>query len=240
MLLSAASIPTCCSVWNAYHISLFYNYYGGNSDIEASQKTKIMRELPFISDPHITHLPASCIASLPIGRFHGLVTSYCGSETSSLDAGCPPPYTPSLQVKLVLPQQLVLIQGQALPAKVIINKPKEFRGATIYMRSVGITLRTSIAAGVGNNARKATIFSPVCNITGMMRVDSEQSELDLSSWGNVSVILNTTPTCTSDIFSVSHSFEITAGLSNGSGNLIQVREFGFWPNGVCEANTMCS
>lgn len=184
----------------------------------------LRRELSFKSEPSITFLPTSNIGSLSASKLFPKL--YMGLEDGAVSTvryrEWLPPYTPALQLEVLLPSPPILTPGRPTPIQLILHTPPELLdGENIYIRSVEAQLRSCIKAKVGLVTRSVTETQHGWNVQALFYVNKEHFKLDLGAWGQY-LVLEALSTCTSCVLDSTHSLCITAGISIGGSDETQV------------------
>ena len=185
----------------------------------------VQRDLAFTRDaPIIEALLSSNLksSSSNLKSSHDL----CPLDTASQDTDFEsdsgndhlPPYTThDFDIELGLPQPPVLVLGRpAIIQPILHTSPRLLQEGDVYIRSVVARLRTTAVAGVGRNRECISYFHHGWSVHGLVRVDAEQVTLNSDGWGS-SFTIDSPPTVRSDILNVTHSLEVTIGVSRGLG-----------------------
>ncbi|KAJ3546088.1 hypothetical protein NM208_g2182 [Fusarium decemcellulare] len=185
-------------------------------------RKRATQELPFTCGSHITDLPTSYTASLPITKLCPRCGNFDGGLRDPNRHGWLPSYSPSLQVELILPQPPVLAQGRATPVQLVVHTPPDVLHSSgeVHIRSVDINLETSVTAHLGPHPRHVLETRQGCNINGSVNVDCEHFQLDLGAWGSFFAPGLCSTYC-SDLLQISHTIHATVGLSHDNSDAIQ-------------------
>ncbi len=186
---------------------------------------KVQRELPFRSEPGVVFLQASAVGCLPASKLCPKMDDrlrQADKEGSSSQSWLPL-YSPSLQIEFGLPSPPVLTTRRATPVRLVLHVPAELlEGDSIYLRSVTVHLKSSVAAVAGKISGSSTETAHCWSSGGRIPIDKEHFELESGVWGALTVF-NALPTCTSCMLDLTHEVEVTAGISRGDSEEIQVR-----------------
>lgn len=204
-----------------YAIDMSLRYYV----LGRVKRTKtVKRELPFWSEPSMLLSKALTVGYLPAGE----LCSKIGEKLREADKTClvnpnwVPPYTPSLELAVELPSPPVLVTCRPTSIRLVFYTPPELLdGDNIYIRSVVIQLKSSVAALVGTISGSWTETSHCWSSSGRIHLDKERFELDSGAWSNC-IVSNALPTCSSCALSLTHAVAVIAGISRGEDENIKV------------------
>ncbi|KAH7007735.1 hypothetical protein EDB80DRAFT_778098 [Ilyonectria destructans] len=184
---------------------------------------RVQRELSLRSEAGTVFLPSSTIGCLPANRLcpkmnNALQEAYKSRFTNP---DWLPPYTPSLQVEVVLASPPILTTGLPTQIQVVLHVPPELlEGENIYLRSAVMQLKSSVTTVVGTVSGSSTETHHLWSCRGRVHLDKRRWELDSGAWGSC-IVLDTWPTCTSCALDLKHAIEVVAGISRGDDQDIQ-------------------
>lgn len=149
-------------------------------------------------------------ATLPTETFHI-------QKRELLEYGMLPPYTPSIQLQLAMPSQ-VLRPEQPLPLSLTACIPSEVlrQLESLTLQSLIIRLRTSITIETAGLAKAYLTYCPICHLSDSVRLlplpEGSVYQLSPSPRQNyfVPAVL---PSFTSQGISRTHALEVIAGFS---------------------------
>lgn len=185
---------------------------------------RVQRELSLRSEAGTVFLPSSTIGCLPANKLcpkmnNALQEAYRSRFTNP---DWLPPYTPSLQVEVVLSSPPILTIGKPTQIQVVLHVPPELlEGENIYLRSAVMQLKSSVTTIVGTISGSSTETHDLWSCRGRVHLDKRRLELDSGTWGSC-IVLDTWPTCTSCVLDLKHAIEVVAGISRGDDQEIQV------------------
>lgn len=159
-----------------------------------------------------------------------------------------PPYSPRVELEVVLPSPPILARGVATPIALAILVPPELLSReAVYLRSLAAYLRSSAEACVGGSSVPAAgacvHVAQFWSSQGKVPLASARNELDSGIWGTCAVT-KTPPSCTSCTVTLTHTLEVCAGISREGSDDIQVCQAHHYPSPpathVQHANEECS
>lgn len=191
-----------------------------------SRVKTLRRAICFESEPSIPVLASSNIGSISASKLfpklYKALASQGVSRIRSPSDECLPQYEPTLQLELLLPSPPILTPGRPTKIRLILHTPSELvHSENIYIRSVEAQLESCIEAKVGLVRKNVTETRSGWSLQGLFPVDREHFEVDLGTWGQY-LIMDVLPTCKSCVLDTTHSLRISAGISIGGSEKIQV------------------
>lgn len=192
------------------------------------RRTKTIRqELLFRSEPIIADLKSSTIGSLPANTLYPTTSQRSGGADciSSAHRDWLPPYSPSLRLQVSLSSPPIIEVNQETPIRLIFYTPPELlEGSALYLRSIAVELRSSVAVFFGNVPFELVETAHCWSSRGAVRIDQKRFDLESGSWGKC-IVARALPTCSSCLMELRHAIVVTAAISKGDNPQLQVSFF---------------
>lgn len=180
------------------------------------------RVLCVCSGPISTLLPSSAMTSLPIDRlFQDKARPDAIDVVPFLGADWLPPYSPALQMELVMGNPPIMTKGSPTPFRIILHAPSELvREGLLFVQRISVRLRTTISAPLAVLSRQIVKMRDIWIGRGLARIDKEHFELSVGPRNSLQV-MNACPSCDSCV-QVSHTVEVAVSIAKGLDGTVHV------------------
>ena len=197
-----------------------------------TRSTRAKEVVPFVCSPHLGRIPSTCrsVTAVPLQNLGGEAGTGLFEGAGPLPSYESP--SASVHVEVLLPEPPVLVRGQPAPVGVVVVTPTDLlRTGDVYIRSVAMSLKTSVAGAMSGSPWSVGIARRGTELSGRIRVNGERFRIDSGGWGDL-LVVNSSSSFTSCLLRISHTVEVTVGISRGQGDEIHVSPL---PNPASEA-----